>query len=185
MSGLKLVWGLLAAYFAVAATICTIGAFGITRRKTVLVRFYRDYAIADLVFTGVGALLATYAAFRTELRALFCEELERQPAFVRDMGLSLENCELWFERAVLFSVMAILIIIVIRVSVPSCSEWCFLCADDLPLRSTLWLQCPTTMHISPGITRLKQTRRVTNVYISSPRQLHREKTMCLYTHQSP
>lgn len=115
VSGLKLVWGLLAAYFAVAATICTIGALGITRRKTVLVRFYRDYAIADLVFTGVGALLATYAAFRTELRALFCEELERQPAFVRDMGLSLENCELWFERAVLVSIMAILIIIVIRV----------------------------------------------------------------------
>ena len=55
-------------------------------------------------------------------RARVCEELNRQPEFMRDlveMGINLEDCELWFERAVLATLALVVILVVIRVSRPS------------------------------------------------------------------
>lgn len=49
-----------------------------------------------------------------------CEELGRQPELMRDMaesGLNLENCEYWFERAVIAALGVLLVFAVIRVSV--------------------------------------------------------------------
>jgi len=115
--GVKLVWGLLSAYFAVAATVCLIGFVGIVKSISSFVRFYRDYSIADFSFCTFFTVLGTYAAFRTPVRAVVCEELSRQPVLMRDlaeMGLNLENCELWFERVVLAFMMVMVVLIVIR-----------------------------------------------------------------------
>lgn len=115
--GVKLVWGLLSAYFAAAATVCLIGCIGIVKSIPSFVRFYRDYSIADFSFCTFFTILGTYAAFRTSVRAVVCEELSRQPDLMRDlaeMGLNLENCELWFERAVLAFMMIMVVLIVIR-----------------------------------------------------------------------
>ena len=53
------------------------------------------------------------------LQANVCEELARQPELMRDLaesGLNLENCEFWFERAVVAVLGVILVLAIIRVS---------------------------------------------------------------------
>lgn len=60
----------------------------------------------------------TYAVFHTSARAAICEELSHHPELLQDlteMGLNLENCERWLERAVLPFVAVMLVIIAIRV----------------------------------------------------------------------
>jgi hypothetical protein len=116
--GVKLVWGLLSAYFAAAATVCIIGFTGIVKSIPSFVRFYRDYSIADFAFCTFFTFIGTYAAFRTSLRGVACQEFARQPDLMREMaamGLNLENCELWFERAVLASLVVMVVLVVIRI----------------------------------------------------------------------
>ena len=63
--------------------------------------------------------MATYGAFLGPARTGVCEELSHHPELMRDvleMGLNLENCELWLERAVFAGLAFMLVIIVIRVS---------------------------------------------------------------------
>jgi hypothetical protein len=82
------------------------------------VRFYRDYSIADFAFSTFFTLVGAYAAFRTSVRAVVCEELSRQPDLMRgmaEMGLNLENCELWFERAVMAFMVFMVVLTVVRV----------------------------------------------------------------------
>ena len=82
------------------------------------VRFYRDYSIADFSFCAFSAALATYGAFNSTARAGVCEEFSHHPELMRDMvemGLNLENCERWLERAVLAAVAVLFIVMVIRV----------------------------------------------------------------------
>jgi hypothetical protein len=117
VDGVKLVWGLLSAYFAAAATACLVGFYGIIKNIPSFVRFYRDYSIADFSFCTFFTAAGTYAAFRTSVRASVCEELSRQPELMRymvEMGLNLENCELWFERAVLAWMGVMVVLIVVR-----------------------------------------------------------------------
>jgi len=86
--------------------------------KPSFVRFYRDYSIADFSFATFFTAVTTYAAFRTSARTSACDELSRHPQVLRDMlemGLSLENCERWLERAVLAFVAVMVVVIVIRV----------------------------------------------------------------------
>jgi hypothetical protein len=87
--------------------------------KPSFVRIYRDYVVGDFVFGTLFAAIGSYAAFRPIVRSNVCELLSRQPDILRDfidLGLTVENCEPWFERGV-FGFMVILIIItVIRVS---------------------------------------------------------------------
>ena len=55
---------------------------------------------------------------------MICEELSRHGDLMRDLaeiGLSPENCEQWFERAVLVFLGVMFIIIVLRVSKPAFS----------------------------------------------------------------
>lgn len=90
------------------------------QNKSAHVRIYRDYSIVDFSFCTFFTLVGTYTAFRPFVRTGVCEELSRQPEFMRDMaemGLNLENCELWFERAVLVAVAVMFITIIIRVRV--------------------------------------------------------------------
>jgi hypothetical protein len=132
-----LVWALLCAYFAAASAICCFGLAGIVQVRRVcssflakisrflhqakpsFVRIYRDYIVGDFVFGTLFAAIGSYAAFRPTVRSNICELLSRQPDMLRDfidLGLTLENCEPWFERGV-FAFMVILIVItVIRVS---------------------------------------------------------------------
>jgi len=114
----KLVWGLLSGYFAAAATASAIGFVGIARNMPRLVRFFRDYSIADFVFITLSTVTVTYTAFTTSyLRASICEELSRQPELMRDVvdtGLSIENCEFWFERGIVAMLGLMFVLIAIR-----------------------------------------------------------------------
>ncbi|KAL0950106.1 hypothetical protein HGRIS_010106 [Hohenbuehelia grisea] len=117
INGLKVVWGLLSAYFLCAATLSAIGLWGIVKNKSSYVRLYRDYSVADFTFTTFFTLVGTYTAFQPNVRTGACEALSRQPELMRDMaemGLNVENCELWFERAVLVAIAGMFILIVIR-----------------------------------------------------------------------
>jgi len=117
VDGVKLVWGLLSAYFVAAASACLVGLVGILKNRRSLIRFYRDYSIADFSFCSFFTIVGAYAAFRTSTKSGVCEELSRQPQLMRDlveMGLNLENCEQWFQRAVLAILGGMLVVIVVR-----------------------------------------------------------------------
>ncbi|KAL6309586.1 hypothetical protein BKA93DRAFT_814527 [Sparassis latifolia] len=118
VDSVKIIWALLSAYFAAAAAACCAGLIGLAKNSPSFVRFYRDYSIGDFVFTTAGTLFLSYASFsRPYVRTSVCEEISRHPELIRDlseMGLTLENCELWFERAVLAVMGMMFILIVIR-----------------------------------------------------------------------
>ncbi|KAH8105980.1 hypothetical protein BXZ70DRAFT_407434 [Cristinia sonorae] len=114
----KLIWGLLSVYFAAAATAYTVGFVGIARNRPLLVRFFRDYSIADFVFITMSTMTVTYAAFTTAyLRTGICEELSRQSELLRDVvdtGMSIENCEFWFEKGIVALLGMMLVLIAMR-----------------------------------------------------------------------
>lgn len=115
--GVRLVWALLCAYFAAASAICFFGLAGIVRSKPSFVRIYRDYIVGDFVFGTLFAAIGSYAAFRPTVRSNICELLSRQPDMLRDfidLGLTLENCEPWFERGVLAFMVTLIVITLIR-----------------------------------------------------------------------
>lgn len=139
VDGVKVMWALLSLYFASAASVCAIGLVGIIRvcnsdwlreldddwltgrlvqSKASLVRFYRDYSIADYSFCTLATLGATYAAFMSAARAGICEEFSHHPELMRDMlemGLNSENCEHWLARAIIALIGVMFILLVIRV----------------------------------------------------------------------
>ena len=60
-------------------------------------------------------MVSTNSSIRTGL----CEEVSSQPDFIRDladMGFNLENCEVWFERAVIGVMTMTAVVIIVRVS---------------------------------------------------------------------
>jgi hypothetical protein len=84
------------------------------------VRFCRDYSIADLFFVIFAAISGAYViSNNTSIRTGLCEDVSSQPDFIRDladMGFNLENCEVWFERAVIGLMTLSAAVIIIRVS---------------------------------------------------------------------
>jgi hypothetical protein len=115
LNGLKLIWALLFVYFSSAVSVCAIGFVGILKNKPSYVRFYRDYSIADFAFCSSTLILFTYAAFLGSARAGVCEEFSHHTELMRymqEMGLNLENCERWLERAV-FAVLTVLFVVMI------------------------------------------------------------------------
>ncbi|RPD67326.1 hypothetical protein L226DRAFT_133155 [Lentinus tigrinus ALCF2SS1-7] len=121
IDSVRLVWALLFAYFAAAAASCFIGFVGIAKHIRLFVRIYRDYSIADFVFVTLATLGATYTTFSSSyVRSTVCEEFSRHPELMRDMGeigMSLENCEQWFERAVVAVLGIMFILIVVRLHI--------------------------------------------------------------------
>ncbi|KAI9513354.1 hypothetical protein F5148DRAFT_295130 [Russula earlei] len=117
---LSLLGGLSTAYFVTAAVASAIGFAGIVKGVPAYVRFYRDFSIADFTFCTISTLFVTYASFSYySVRSRICEELSRQSNVMRDLaeiGLSPENCEQWFERAVLVFVGVMFIIIILRLN---------------------------------------------------------------------
>ncbi|TCD70802.1 hypothetical protein EIP91_001492 [Steccherinum ochraceum] len=114
----KLVWGMLSAYFAAAAAASAAGFIGIARNLPLLVRFFRDYSIADFAFITFSTVTVTYTAFTTSyLRTSVCEVLSRQPELLRDVvdtGLTIENCEFWFERGFVAMLGLMFVLIAVR-----------------------------------------------------------------------
>ena len=120
-----------AAYFVTAAVASAIGFTGIVKvsrsfplvmfffpgRQLIVsghrvsqgipayLRFYRDFSVADFAFCTISTVFVTYTSFSCySIRSMICEELSRHGDLMRDLaeiGLSPENCEQWFERAVL------------------------------------------------------------------------------------
>jgi len=115
---LSLLGGLSAAYFVTAAVASAIGFAGIVKGIPAYLRFYRDFSIADFTFCTISTVFVTYASFSYySIRSMICEELSRRADLMRDLaeiGLSPENCEQWFERAVSVFVGVMFIIIVLR-----------------------------------------------------------------------
>ncbi|KAF8530903.1 hypothetical protein JB92DRAFT_3081075 [Gautieria morchelliformis] len=117
LDAVRIVWCLLSAYFSVAAAACLVGLVGVVKRIPAYVRLYRDYSVADLCFCALSTIAFALASFRPGVRAAVCEELSRQPDLMRDLadaGLNLENCEAWFERAVVASVGLMGVLLVVR-----------------------------------------------------------------------
>ncbi|OCB85371.1 hypothetical protein A7U60_g7680 [Sanghuangporus baumii] len=117
VDSLKLVWLLVTAYFTTASVVCVIGAIGVIKRTPAFVRLYRDYSLADICFCGLLTVGAALASFRPSARATICEEISGQPELLRDLadaGLNPENCEQWFEHAVLGFVAITAILLVVR-----------------------------------------------------------------------
>jgi len=115
--GVKVVWILLSSYFASAAAISALGLAGVIKNNASIVRFYRDYFIADFTFCTSFAIVVVYAAFLSAARTGICEEFSRHPELVRDiqeMGMTVENCELWLSRASLALAALLFTLIVIR-----------------------------------------------------------------------
>ncbi|KIL57863.1 hypothetical protein M378DRAFT_87311 [Amanita muscaria Koide BX008] len=98
--GFKVVWILFSSYFAAAAAISAVGLAGVIKNKALLVRFYRDYYIADFAFCASLSTVVVFAAFQTPARIGICEEFARHPELVREIGINVENCELWLSCAV-------------------------------------------------------------------------------------
>ncbi|KAI0700898.1 hypothetical protein BC835DRAFT_1411759 [Cytidiella melzeri] len=104
LDAVKLVWFLLAIYFAAAATASTIGFTGVAKRKLNYVRFSET--------TPSSTWLPS-----STLQAGVCEELARQPDLMRDMaesGLNLENCEYWFGHAAVAILGEMLVFAIVR-----------------------------------------------------------------------
>ncbi|KAG6856778.1 hypothetical protein H0H87_000746 [Tephrocybe sp. NHM501043] len=121
VDGVKVIWGLCCAHFALAAAVCMVGFIGISKSKPTLVRFYRDYSIADFSFCTFVTAMATFAVFSASARAAICEELSHHPELLQDlmeMGLNLENCERWLERGGLAFVALMFILLVVRAREP-------------------------------------------------------------------
>jgi len=116
---LTLLWGLLSCYFAAEAISSLVGFIGIVKNIPSFVRFCRDYSIADLFFVIFAAISGAYAvSTNSSIRTGLCEEVSNQPDFIRDladMGFNLENCEVWFERAVIGLMTVATVVIIVRV----------------------------------------------------------------------
>ncbi|KIJ20475.1 hypothetical protein PAXINDRAFT_127323, partial [Paxillus involutus ATCC 200175] len=111
--GARLICGLFSAYFAAAFAICVFGLVGVVKSIPSFVRIYRNYLIGDFAFFSLFAGLASSAAFDPASRSNVCEQISRHPDLLRDiidLGLTLENCEQWFEHG-LMSLLAVLVLV--------------------------------------------------------------------------
>ncbi|CAE6514884.1 unnamed protein product [Rhizoctonia solani] len=111
----RILGGLVCTYMAIASVACAAGFYGALKRLPAHVRVFRDYSIADLVFVTLSTLLFAFACVQPTLRGAVCEELSRQPELMRnliDTGLTIENCDIYFERGVvgIVGVMSVLLI---------------------------------------------------------------------------
>jgi len=116
---LTLLWGLLSCYFAAEAVASFVGFIGIVKNIPSFVRLCRDYSIADLFFVIFSAISGAYViSTNSSIRTGLCEDVSSQPDFIRDladMGFNLENCEVWFERAVIGLMTLGAVVIIVRV----------------------------------------------------------------------
>ncbi|KAJ7098573.1 hypothetical protein B0H15DRAFT_821246 [Mycena belliarum] len=114
LDGLKVLWGLLAAYLLAAAFVSFVGFCGVLRNKPTHVRLYRDCSLADLAFTAFLTALAAYAAWAPGRSV--CEELARQPELAQLLTLlaSDEACERSLERTAAALLAGMLVLTVVR-----------------------------------------------------------------------
>ena len=134
IDGVKLMGGIFCVYSAFAGAVSVVGLAGVIKvgpplyprnhlayrpqNKPSLVRVFRDFYIADFSFCTSFAIIVVYAAFHTTTRTGICEEFSRHPELMRDMqemGMNIENCELWLSRAALAIAAVMFTVVVIRV----------------------------------------------------------------------
>jgi len=116
--GARLICALFSAYFTAASAICVFGLAGIVKGIPSFVRIYRNYVIGDFAFCTLFAVLASSAAVDPAARAQVCEQVSRQPDLLRDvtdLGLTLENCEQWFESGLMAFMAVFLLRTVVRI----------------------------------------------------------------------
>lgn len=66
-----------------------------------------------------STLIFAFACVQPTLRGAVCEELSRQPELMRnlmDTGLTIENCDMYFERGVVGVVGIMSVLLICRVS---------------------------------------------------------------------
>lgn len=138
MNGVRVVVGLVCGYLLWTCCAAFVGLLGalkvnliftqilarcayIIQHKPSYLRFFRDCTIVDIVFSFMFTVVTAFSASRPSTRAILCDQLSRQPELLRgaaDAGLNFENCELWFENAVLIFTCVMLVTLVMRVSHP-------------------------------------------------------------------
>lgn len=117
IDSLKLAWCLLSLYFTASAVLCAIGFIGSVKRRPAYVRMYRDYWVTDISLSSLATIIFGTASFNPTVRTSICEEISRQPQLTRELvevGLDLENCEPWLERAVVVGAGIMIIILIVR-----------------------------------------------------------------------
>lgn len=118
MNGVRVVVGLVCGYLLWTCCAAFVGLLGALKHKPSYLRFFRDCTIVDIVFSFMFTVVTAFSASRPSTRALLCDQLSRQPELLRgaaDAGLNFENCELWFENAVLIFTCVMLVTLVMRV----------------------------------------------------------------------
>jgi len=118
MNGVRVVVGLVCGYLIWTCCAAFVGLLGALKHKPSYLRFFRDSTIVDLVFSFMFTIVTAFCASRQSTRALLCEQLSRQPELLRSVansGLNFENCELWFENAVVVFTCVMLVTLVMRV----------------------------------------------------------------------
>jgi len=181
---LTLLWGLLSCYFAAEAISSLVGFIGIVKNIPSFVRFCRDYSIADLFFVIFAAISGAYAvSTNSSIRTGLCEEVSNQPDFIRDladMGFNLENCEVWFERAVigLMTVAAVVIIVRVHFVITISNYYSHLRRSRSPSTSTTYTalrpvgsESPHRIYLLPTPTAPPSSRSANGtpeVYVYSP-----------------
>ncbi|KAB5595548.1 hypothetical protein CTheo_1009 [Ceratobasidium theobromae] len=111
----RILGALICTYMTIASVACAAGFYGTLKRLPAHVRVFRDYSIADLIFVTLSTLMFAFACVQPTLRGAVCEELLRQPELMRsliDAGLTIENCDVYFERGVIgvVGIMSVLLI---------------------------------------------------------------------------
>ena len=174
------------------------------------VRFCRDYSIADLFFVTFAAISGAYAvSTNSSIRTGLCEEVSNQPDFIRDladMGFNLENCEVWFERAVIGVMTITAVVIMVRVSrnifavyFPSYSARALRASVAAQSRFISSYPSPTITPTSPALDHRQRRQRIPHhvpralnrsiisiYYLRRPRR-HARRTgrpRCTFTHRS-
>jgi hypothetical protein len=171
------------AYFVVGGIACLVGLVGVCKvcltiyccptrknydtdcgcvlqRRLSNLRLFRDYSICDLAFGFTSTTLLTFASARPAVRSMLCEELSRQPDLLRSLsdsaGLNVENCESFFDKAVVGVIMVLYVVLFIRVScsVPGTilSFWVInrvFCGFSAPVR----FDCAQLLHSSQALSR--------------------------------
>lgn len=118
MNGVRVVVGLVCGYLVWTCCAALVGLLGALKHKPSYLRFFRDSTIVDLVFSFMFTIVTAFTASKQSTRALLCEQLSRQPELLRSVansGLNFENCELWFENAVVVFTCVMLVTLVMRV----------------------------------------------------------------------
>jgi len=113
----RAVAGLAAVYTVAGSVAWGVGFVGVYRRNLQQIRLFLHYTLADILFASLFVVFLAFISVRPSLRSTFCELLSREGSIMRaigEYGLSWDNCESWWDRAVVGVVFVLAIMMTVR-----------------------------------------------------------------------